>query len=112
MVHILLWNSYYGHQIFCLQFPDLVAPFMQIIQQSFDATTALWPDKMDTNLTAVCEISLREQFYVEQLAMLPLMAITQLHTYNEGTIHAITQGLDASSVNINGINTTPNRSLE
>ena len=58
------------------------------------------------------ELSMREQFYMEQLALLPLIAITQLHTYNEGIIQAITQQLDASFIDINGTNTPPTHSLD
>ena len=70
------------------------------------------PDNMDPNLISVGEMSMREQFYVEQLVLLPLISITQFRTYKEGIIQAITQQLDASFVDINGHNTSPNHSLE
>ena len=51
------------------------------ISNSFDNTTSVWPDDMNNLITGLGEWTLTEAFYREQLATLPLMAITQLQAY-------------------------------
>ena len=72
------------------------------ISNSFDNTTSAWPDDMNNLITGLGEWTLTEAFYREQLATLPLMAITQLQAFNRGLIQAITNNIDPSTVNIHG----------
>ena len=61
---------------------------------------------MDPYIINMGEWTLNDSFYVEQLSRLPLLSITQLQAYNQGLIriHAITNTLDTTMVDINGNN--------
>ena len=73
-------------------------------------TTSTWPDDMTNNIFGIGEWSLTEEYYREQLAPLPLMAVTQLQAYNTGLIQAIINNIDATTVDIHGHNDSTNDS--
>ena len=102
LIHILLWTSYFQQAVFSLQFPPLIAQAMTDIMHSFDDTTSRWPDVMDPHIIHAGEWTLNENFYVQQLSTLPLFSVTQLQAYNDGLIHAITNNLDPTLLQING----------
>ena len=112
LVHILLWNSYFRGQVFAVQFPPPLAPYMLEISNSFDNATSNWPDHMNNLTIGLGEWTLTDAFYREQLATLPLMAITQLQAYNSALIHAITNNIDPSTVNIHGHSDATTNSVE